>query len=95
MNARAVIAFVHPGMPPYIASLKLKLWPAYIEYAFDTTRVAANLIYHGVMARYPNINVIASGWLKGEDLMAGRAAVVVSRSRGSRSRRRGSWSWAP
>ena len=28
------------------------------------------------MARYPNDNVIASGWLKGEDLMAGRAAVV-------------------
>jgi hypothetical protein len=29
-----------------------------------------------VVARYPNINVIASGWLKGEELMAGRAAVV-------------------
>ena len=28
------------------------------------------------MARYPNTNVIASGWLKGEELMAGRAAVV-------------------
>src|SRR5207253_5985021 len=29
-----------------------------------------------VVARYPNPNVIASGWLKGEELMAGRAAVV-------------------
>jgi hypothetical protein len=29
-----------------------------------------------VIARYPNTNVIASGWLKGEELMAGRAAVV-------------------
>ena len=29
-----------------------------------------------VIARYPNTNVLASGWLKGEDLMAGRAAVV-------------------
>jgi hypothetical protein len=29
-----------------------------------------------VVARYPNTDVIASGWLKGEDLMAGRAAVV-------------------
>ena len=29
-----------------------------------------------VAARYPNANVVASGWLKGEDLMAGRAAVV-------------------
>jgi hypothetical protein len=29
-----------------------------------------------VVARYPNTNVLASGWLKGEGLMAGRAAVV-------------------
>jgi Zinc carboxypeptidase len=29
-----------------------------------------------VIARYPNTNVIASGWLKGEELMAGRAAIV-------------------
>jgi hypothetical protein len=29
-----------------------------------------------VVARYPNTDVLASGWLKGEDLMAGRAAVV-------------------
>jgi hypothetical protein len=29
-----------------------------------------------VVARYPNADVIASGWLKGEELMAGRAAVV-------------------
>src|SRR5258708_1536247 len=27
-----------------------------------------------VVARYPNSGVVASGWLKGEDLMAGRAA---------------------
>jgi hypothetical protein len=29
-----------------------------------------------VAARYPNTEVLASGWLRGEDLMAGRAAVV-------------------
>src|SRR5581483_189305 len=29
-----------------------------------------------VVARYPNTNVVASGWLKGEEFMAGRAAVV-------------------
>jgi hypothetical protein len=29
-----------------------------------------------VVARYPNSDVVASGWLKGEDLMSGRAAVV-------------------
>jgi zinc carboxypeptidase len=30
-----------------------------------------------VVARYPNTDVIASGWLKGEEFMAGRAAVVA------------------
>src|SRR5262249_5917113 len=30
-----------------------------------------------VVARYPNSDIIASGWLKGEELMAGRAAVVA------------------
>jgi hypothetical protein len=29
-----------------------------------------------VVARYPNSDVVASGWLKGEELMTGRAAVV-------------------
>ena len=29
-----------------------------------------------VVARYPNQDVLASGWLRGEDTMAGRAAVV-------------------
>jgi hypothetical protein len=29
-----------------------------------------------IVARYPNEKILASGWLKGEELMAGRAAVV-------------------
>ena len=58
MDRRAVNAFIHPGMPPYVESLRLRLWPAFIEYAFDTTRVAANLIYHEFMGRYPNIRWI-------------------------------------
>ena len=30
-----------------------------------------------VVVRYPNTDVVASGWLKGEELMTGRAAVVT------------------
>jgi predicted TIM-barrel fold metal-dependent hydrolase len=58
MDRRRVIAFVHPARPLYLKELKLDLWPAYVEYPFETTRVAANLIYHGIMARYPNIKWI-------------------------------------
>jgi hypothetical protein len=34
------------------------LRPAYIEYAFDTTRVAANLLYNEVLRDFPNIRWI-------------------------------------
>ncbi len=37
---------------------------------FNATRAS-------VIARYPNEGIVASGWLRGEDAMAGRAAVVA------------------
>jgi 6-methylsalicylate decarboxylase len=56
MDRRGVICFVHPTIPPYLpGGLDLRLWPAYLEYAFDTTRVAGNLIYHEYMRRFPRI----------------------------------------
>jgi predicted TIM-barrel fold metal-dependent hydrolase len=58
MDRRSAVAFVHPATPSYVPDLRLKLWAAYVEYPFETTRVAANLIYNGVMARYPRIRWI-------------------------------------
>jgi predicted TIM-barrel fold metal-dependent hydrolase len=58
MDRRGVIAFIHPTVPPGVEHLNLRLWPSFIEYAFETTRVAANLIYHEIMARYANIKWI-------------------------------------
>jgi hypothetical protein len=48
----------------------------YINSPFFTLVEGFNSQKTNVVARYPNTNVIASGWLKGEELMAGRAAVV-------------------
>jgi len=48
----------------------------YINSPFFQLTEGFNSQKASVVARYPNTNVIASGWLKGEDLMAGRAAVV-------------------
>jgi hypothetical protein len=48
----------------------------YINSPFFQLTDGFNSQRSSVVARYPNINVIASGWLKGEELMAGRAAVV-------------------
>ncbi len=48
----------------------------YINSPFFTLVEGFNSQKTSVVARYPNTNVVASGWLKGEELMAGRAAVV-------------------
>jgi len=48
----------------------------YINSPFFQLTEGFNSQHTSVVARYPNTNVIASGWLKGEELMAGRAAVV-------------------
>jgi len=48
----------------------------YINSPFFQLTEGFNSQRTSVVARYPNMNVIASGWLKGEELMAGRAAVV-------------------
>lgn len=56
MDRRGTVCFIHPTIPPYLpGGLDLRLWPAYLEYAFDTTRVAGNLIYHEYMRRFPRI----------------------------------------
>ena len=58
MDRRGVVCFIHPARTANLDALHLKLWPAVVEYPFETTRVAANLIYNGFMAKYPNIKWI-------------------------------------
>jgi hypothetical protein len=48
----------------------------YINSPFFQLTEGFNSQRTSIVARYPNTNVVASGWLKGEELMAGRAAVV-------------------
>ncbi len=48
----------------------------YINSPFFQLVEGFNSQHTAVVARYPNTNVVASGWLKGEEFMAGRAAVV-------------------
>jgi hypothetical protein len=49
----------------------------YINSPFFQLTEGFNSQRSSVVARYPNTNEVASGWLKGEELMAGRAAVVA------------------
>ena len=51
---------LHPSLHPSSKSLDLP-WPGFmIEYPFDTTRAAVNLLFSGALERFPNIRFILS-----------------------------------
>src|SRR5215813_766233 len=58
LNARDAIVFVHPALHP--SSRKLELpWPGFMmEYVFDTTRAAVNLVFSGAVERFPRIRFV-------------------------------------
>jgi predicted TIM-barrel fold metal-dependent hydrolase len=58
LNARDAIVFVHPALHP--SSRKLELpWPGFMmEYLFDTTRAAVNLVFSGAIGRFPRIRFV-------------------------------------
>jgi predicted TIM-barrel fold metal-dependent hydrolase len=59
-NRRKTVVFVHPTVHPTSQALKLSLPGALVEFVFDTTRAAANLIYSGTMERHPDLRIILS-----------------------------------
>lgn len=60
LDARAAVVHVHPGMHPSSRALDLP-WPGFmIEYPFDTTRAAVNLLLSGALERFGNIDFILS-----------------------------------
>ena len=60
LNARNAVAHIHPSLHPSSKSLDLP-WPGFmIEYPFDTTRAAVNLLFSGALERFANIKFILS-----------------------------------
>ncbi|MGD9769543.1 MAG: amidohydrolase family protein [Pseudolabrys sp.] len=58
LDAHGAVVFVHPGLHPSSKNLALP-WPAFMmEYLFDTTRAAVNLIFSGALDRFPRIRFI-------------------------------------
>jgi 6-methylsalicylate decarboxylase len=58
LDARGAVVFVHPGLHPSSKGLTLP-WPAFMmEYLFDTTRAAVNLVFSGTLDRFPRIRFI-------------------------------------
>jgi len=58
LDERAAVVFVHPAYHPSSRTLDLP-WPGFMmEYLFDTTRAAANLLLSGALDRFPRIKFI-------------------------------------
>ncbi len=60
LHRRAGIAFIHPCYPPGTEARGWDIPRMLIDYPFETTRVATNLILNGVMERLPDIRFILS-----------------------------------
>jgi predicted TIM-barrel fold metal-dependent hydrolase len=58
LNDRAAVVFIHPAFHPSSRSLALP-WPGFMmEYVFDTTRAAVNLVFSGALDRFPRIRFV-------------------------------------
>ncbi len=60
LNRRRAIVYTHPLTPACCGSLGYGLGPGAIEWATDTTRTMASLLFSGTAARYPEIRWIFS-----------------------------------
>lgn len=58
LDRRHAVAFIHPSMPPieHLAGIPGPV----LDYPFDTTRTAVQLVLNGVISRYPNVRIILS-----------------------------------
>ncbi|WP_322048688.1 amidohydrolase family protein [Paraburkholderia sp. J67] len=58
LDRRHAVVFIHPAMPP-LAQMTGIPGPM-LDYPFDTTRTAVQLVLNGVISRYPNVRIILS-----------------------------------
>jgi predicted TIM-barrel fold metal-dependent hydrolase len=58
LDRRQAVVFVHPALHPSSRELALP-WPGFMmEYLFDTTRAAVNLVFGGATERFPRIRFV-------------------------------------
>ena len=60
LNRRKAVIYTHPLSPDCCRNVKTEVPPAVVEYATDTTRTIASLVFSGSAARYPDIRWIFS-----------------------------------
>src|SRR5882757_1236616 len=58
LNDREAVVFVHPALHPSSRGLTLPWTGFMMEYLFDTTRAAVNLVFGGAIERFPRIRFV-------------------------------------
>ncbi len=76
IDRRNAVVYTHPNIPPGFDVPEL-IWPApLMEFVFDTTRAATNLVLSGTLERHPNIRLILSHAGGAIPYIAGRIALA-------------------
>ena len=60
MHRRGATLFVHPTVPPGFDMAAGGLNPAILEFMFDSTRMATNMVLSGAKAKFDRINIICT-----------------------------------
>ena len=60
LNKRKAVVYIHPTDPGNEYDFELGIPNSLIEVTFDTTRAVTNMMYNGVLDRYPDIRYILS-----------------------------------
>lgn len=58
LDRRSAVVFIHPTYPPRSTTKALKIPDPVMEFMFETTRLVGNMIFSGLLERYPNISFI-------------------------------------
>ena len=60
LNRRKAIIFVHPTPPPHWNDFKVGLSAPVMEYTFDTTRMAQNLVVGGAKEKFADLTIFVA-----------------------------------
>jgi len=58
LDRRQAVVYAHPGQPPLLTASGLA--GPLVDYPFDTTRTAVQLVLNGMVDRYPRVRIILS-----------------------------------
>jgi predicted TIM-barrel fold metal-dependent hydrolase len=76
LDRRKAVVYTHPNIPPGFDVPELIFPAPLIEFVFDTTRAATNMVLSGTLKRHPDIRLILSHAGGAVPYIAGRIALA-------------------